>query len=74
VPDGIVGGPPIGSFKEGVAAAYKDGSWRFIDKTTLAIPGQFAKVSHYGFRNGIVDVCGKKTCGYLDRTGPVTWE
>jgi hypothetical protein len=69
------GGPPIGPFKEGVAAVYKDGSWRFIDaKGRSAIPGQFANVSNSGFRNGIVEVCGKKTCGYIDKAGRVIWQ
>jgi len=73
-PESGRGGPPIGLFKEGLAAAYKDGSWRFIDKSGReAVPGRFAKVSNYGFRNGIVQVCGKNTCGYIDRTGRVIW-
>jgi hypothetical protein len=73
-PGGAPGGPPVGAFREGLAAVYKDGSWRFIDKNgRAAVPGQFAKVSNYGFRNGVVDVCGKKTCGYIERTGRMIW-
>ena len=67
-------GPPIWSFSEGLAAVYKDGRWQFIDKSgRAAIAGSFAKVGG-GFRNGIVTVCGTKTCGYIDRTGRVIWQ
>ena len=74
-PGGARGGPPIGSFKEGLAAVYKDGSWRFIDTKAVAIPGRFVKAAagNYGFRDGIAAVCGKKGCGYIDRTGRVIW-
>jgi len=74
-PGGASGGPPIGSFKEGLAAVFKDGSWRFIDAKGQAIPGRFVKAAagNYGFRDGIASVCGKKTCGYIDRTGRVVW-
>jgi hypothetical protein len=74
-PGGARGGPPIGSFREGLAAVYKDGSWQFIDAKGTAIPGRFVKAAAgaYGFRDGIAEVCGKKTCGYIDRTGRVIW-
>jgi hypothetical protein len=75
LPGGARGGPPIGSFREGLAAVYKDGSWRFIDAKGVAIPGRFVKAAmgNYGFRDGIASVCGKKRCGYIDRTGRVIW-
>lgn len=68
-------GPPVGSFREGLAAVYRDGSWRFIDAKGVAIPGRFdrAAMGNYGFRDGIASVCGKKGCGYIDRTGRVIW-
>jgi len=74
-PGGVRGGPPIGSFREGLAAVYKDGSWRFIDAKGVAIPGRFVKAAmgNYGFRDGIASVCGKKRCGYIDRTGRAIW-
>jgi len=74
-PGGARGGPPIGSFREGLAAVYRDGSWRFIDAKGTAIPGRFVKAAagNYGFRDGVAEVCGKKTCGYIDRTGRVIW-
>ena len=63
-----------GSFKEGVAAVYEAGTWRFIDKTGhVAIAGQFPKVSPAGFQNGVANVCGTKSCGYIDKTGRVIW-
>jgi WG containing repeat len=69
-----IAGPPIGSFKEGLAAVYQDGSWRFIDsRGQEAFPGRFPQVSNSGFQNGVVQVCGSKTCGYIDRTGRVIW-
>lgn len=73
---GVIGGPPIGSFSEGVAAVYRDGGWRFIDvKGRIAVPGTFAKVGMggLGFQNGIVTVCGKQSCGYIDKSGRVIW-
>jgi hypothetical protein len=66
-------GLTIGSFKEGAAAVYKDGSWRFIDPNgRVAVPGQFWKVGT-GFRDGVATVCGRATCGYIDRVGRVIW-
>jgi hypothetical protein len=74
-PGGARGGPPIGSFREGLAAVYKDGTWRFIDAKGVTIPGRFVKAAggNYGFRDGVASVCGKNTCGYIDRTGRVIW-
>jgi hypothetical protein len=70
--EGPTHGPPIGSFKKGLAAVYENGSWQFIDVSGgIAIAGQFQKVG--SFRDGVVDVCGKKSCGYIDRTGRLIW-
>lgn len=70
----VRGGPPIGSFSEGVAAVYRDGTWRFIDaKGRIAVPGHYIKVGSEGFKDGIITVCGKQSCGYIDKRGRVIW-
>ena len=70
----VRGGPPIGAFSEGVAAVYRDGHWRFIDaKGRIAVPGHYIKVGIDGFKNGIITICGKQSCGYIDKRGRVIW-